>query len=257
LRCKSTFDIATHSHHKTGTIPDARKDSRAPIPPRYTPPVRRILSVIWYWFIIVVVKNGFYRLTGGIKSYGSKNVPRIGPVLIAPNHVSNLDPPATAVMCPRMLRFMAKEELFHPKIVGKAIASVGAFPVRRGEGDTEAIRFAISCLQEGEAVLVFPEGTRGDGVTLGEVNKGVSVFAKRSGAAVVPVALIGTAQKWPRGSKKPKWGKVIVAFGEPFTYADTATCETEKENREAFSAEWQRQILELCNRHGMPLKAAE
>jgi 1-acyl-sn-glycerol-3-phosphate acyltransferase len=155
-----------------------------------------------------------------------------------------------------MLRFMAKEELFHPRALGRLIASVGAFPVRRGEGDTEAIRLAISHLQNGEAVLVFPEGTRGDGETLGSVNLGVSVFAKRSGAQVVPVALIGTARKWPRGSKVPKWGRVVVAFGEPFTYAQTAVHDNERENREAFTAEWKRQIVEMSGRHGATLKSA-
>ena len=83
----------------------------------------------------------------------------------------------------------------------------------------------------------------------------MSVFAKRSGAAVVPVALIGTAQKWPRGAKGPKWGRVTVVFGEPYTYEQTAVHATEKENREAFSAEWERQIVEMCAKHGMPLKA--
>ena len=211
---------------------------------------------IWYWIVIQIVKFGFYWPTGGIKCYGKRNVPRKGAVLIAPNHVSNLDPPATAVMCPRMLRFMAKEELFHPKFFGRLISSVGAFPVRRGEGDTEAIRLAIGCLQEGQAVLVFPEGTRGDGETLGAVNPGVSVFAKRSGAAVVPVALIGTARKWPRGSKMPKWGRIVVEFGTPYTYAQTAIHPNERENREAFTAEWRRQVVEMCARHGVRLKSA-
>lgn len=218
--------------------------------------MRRALAVSWYWIVIQIVKFGFYQLTGGIKSYGRRNVPRRGPVLIAPNHVSNLDPPATAVMCPRMLRFMAKEELFHPRFFGRLISSVGAFPVRRGEGDTEAIRFAVGRLKEGEAVLIFPEGTRGDGEALGPVNPGVSVFAKRSGAAVVPVALVGTCRKWPRGSKVPKWGRVVVEFGTPFTYAQTAVHAGERENREAFTAEWRRQVAEMCARHGMKLKTA-
>src|SRR5438309_1676351 len=74
---------------------------------------------------------------------GRKNVPDSGPLIVAPNHMSNLDPFAVACGTNRHLRFMAKEELFHSKFVGGLIGSLGAFPVKRGESDTEAIRKAM------------------------------------------------------------------------------------------------------------------
>src|SRR5436190_23431548 len=113
----------------------------------------------WYAFILRLVRNGFFRLTtGGLRSVGEENIPKTGAVIFAPNHVSNLDPPAVACGTnKRQLAFMAKEELFKG-LFGKLIASVGAYPVKRGEGDTESIRRRIELLEQGRAVLVFPEG---------------------------------------------------------------------------------------------------
>jgi 1-acyl-sn-glycerol-3-phosphate acyltransferase len=116
----------------------------------------------WYAFVLRLVRNGFFRLiTGGLRSIGEENIPKTGGVIFAPNHISNLDPPAVACGTnKRQLAFMAKEELFKG-LFGKIIASVGAYPVKRGESDTESIRKTMALLDEGRAVLVFPEGTRG------------------------------------------------------------------------------------------------
>src|SRR5436190_18063312 len=156
----------------------------------------------WYAFVLRLVRNGFFRLvTGGLRSIGEENIPKTGAVIFAPNHVSNLDPPAIACGTnKRQLAFMAKEELFKGPF-GKLIASVGAFPVRRGEGDTEAIRKTIALLEEGRAVLVFPEGTRGDGKQLGPINRGVAMLAKRTNATVLPIGVVGTHVVAPKGGK--------------------------------------------------------
>jgi len=207
---------------------------------------------VWYHFILNLARIAFFFL-GGLKSVGRKNVPPKGPTIIAPYHVSHLDPPAVACATNRPLRFMAKEELFHHKLFGKFIGSVGAFPVKRGEGDTEAIRVAIAALNKGEAVLIFPEGQRGDGQHLQPINRGVSMLAKRTGAKIVPVGVIGTHFAWPRGSKL-KRHKIIVAYGAPFTYEECAKGANEKENRELFAQELQNRIARLCAQHGLNLK---
>jgi len=210
------------------------------------------VKYLWYHFILNLARIAFFFL-GGLKSVGGKNVPRKGPTIIAPYHVSHLEPPAVACATNRPLRFMAKEELFRNKLFGKFIASLGAFPVKRGEGDTEAIRLAIAALQNGEAVLIFPEGQRGDGEHLQPVNRGVAMLAKRTGAKVVPVGIVGTHIAWPRGSKL-KRHRITVAYGEPFTYDECAKGANERENRELFALELQNRIARLCEENGLSLK---
>src|ERR1019366_8096288 len=194
----------------------------------------------------------YFGSKGGVEGVGQKQVPKNGATILAPIHLSNLDPPAVASVCPRQLRFMGKHELFKG-FFGWAIASVGAFPVRRGENDTDAIRKALDILGSGQALLIFPEGERGDGKHLGQINRGIAMLAKRSGAQVVPTAIVGTHAMLPRGAKGAKRGHVRVVFGEPFTYASVAEGSSSK-GREAFAAELERRLLEVCAAHGLELE---
>jgi 1-acyl-sn-glycerol-3-phosphate acyltransferase len=208
----------------------------------------------WYAIVRFLVKHLYFGTHGGMRSVGQENVPKTGPVLIAPVHLSHLDPPAVACGMRRRLRFMAKEELFHHRLFGKLIFSLGAFPVRRGETDTESIRKAIALLEEGEVLLMFPEGTRGDGESIQEMTRGVAMLAKRTKAAVVPVGIIGTNVVMPRGKSKGDKHLVTLAYGKPFTYEAIATGSNERQNREMFASELQKRIVALCTEHGMPLK---
>ncbi len=211
----------------------------------------------WYALVLRLVRNLFFKLvTGGISSLGEENLPADGPMLIAPNHVSNLDPPAVACGTnKRQFKFMAKEELFKG-LFGKIISSVGAYPVKRGEGDTESIRKTLQFLEEGRGVLVFPEGSRGDGVTLGPINRGVMMLAKRSDAPVIPTAVIGTNVVLPKGAKKLKRHRILIVYGSPFKYSEVATGASEKENRELFARELASRIVKLCSEHGLPLRTS-
>lgn len=212
---------------------------------------------LWYAFVRTTVRNLFFKLrTGGLRSVGEKNVPMEGGIIVAPNHLSHLDPPSVACGMKRQLTFMAKEELFRG-IFGKIIRSLGAFPVRRGETDTESIRKSIEFLNEGRALLVFPEGTRGDGKHLLPINRGVAMLAKRTGVPVVPVGIVGSHLILPKGQKKIKRHCLTLVYGEPFTYASVAVHASEKENREAFSQELARRIVALCASEGLNLGMPE
>jgi len=209
----------------------------------------------WFSFIRWCARNLFFRPFGGIKTFGAENIPLDGPILIAPNHVSHLDPPICAcAQNRRQLTFMAKEELFSSKAFGWLIRSLGAFPIRRGESDMESIRNAIGLLEEGRAMLVFPEGARGDGKTLGKFNAGPAMLAKRTGAKVVPVGIVGTHLAWPSGKSKPMRHPMTVAFGIPFTYEEVASGANEKENRELFNSRLAQNIQDLCKENGLDLK---
>lgn len=150
---------------------------------------------------------------------------------------------------------MAKEELFDHKLFGWLIGKMGAFPIKRGAADTEAVRFTMQVLEAGHSLIVFPEGTRSDGVTMLPIERGVAMLAKKTGVPVVPVGVCGTQMLMPRGRKGIRKQHVTVAFGKPFTYAEVATGANEKENRELFAKELERRILEQCVRGGIPLKS--
>lgn len=205
----------------------------------------------WYWFVRNLARVVGFQLTGGLRIEGLEHVPATGPVIVAPNHVSHLDPPIVACSVRRKVAFMAKEELFRNPLFGGLIRSLNAFPVRRGEGDTEAIRKTLERLEAGELVLVFPEGTRGDGRSLGPFNRGVGMLAKRSGATVVPAGIAGTQRKLPRGGG-PRFARCSIVFGPPLDYR-TFEEEDRKNARDLFAEALRTSVEEAARRAGLPL----
>ncbi len=242
--------------HQARILPNA--GGRAILRPVSAPantPKTRVWKPIWLWYALIagIARRIFFASKGGLTIVGKNNVPAHGAAIIAPIHLSNLDPPAVASASRRHLRFMAKSELFKG-IFGWGIRSTGAFPVRRGENDTEAVRAAIEILNDGQVLLLFPEGERGDGKHLGPINRGIAMLAKRTGAPIVPTAIVGTHAMLPKGAKGTKRGHVTVAFGEPFTYAEVAKGSS-SEARDAFAAELERRLLEICKANGLELEA--
>lgn len=159
-------------------------------------------------------------------------VPATGPVLLVSNHVSMLDPPLVGGAAPRPLVFMAKEELFRIPLFGRLIRALNARPVRRDGSDMRALKAALAVLAEGHAVLVFPEGTRGEeGGTLREGKPGVGMLAVLSGAPVVPVFVSGSGAALPRGRALPRPTKVRVSFGPPLTFKSEGKNERRNQGR--------------------------
>lgn len=209
-------------------------------------------STSWFRFAGWFCRTFFFNLWGGLEVRNAKNVPNDGPVLVAPVHLSHFDPPLVGSVSPRKLHFMAKKELFFFPL-GPLIKSLGAFPVSRGEGDSAAIRITLSELEKGAAILIFPEGTRGDGITLGKIQLGLAMIAKKSGAKILPVGINGTQKMLPKGRTVPKRARLIVSFGEPFTYDEIATSQNERENRQAFVDELTNRLLAACDSAGLQL----
>lgn len=145
---------------------------------------------------------------------GDEHVPRSGAVLLAGNHTGFLDGPLVYVVSPRSATFLAKAELFVGPLA-RPLGWLGQVPVRRGRPDRAALRAGLEVLSGGGALGVFPEGTRGTG-NLDEISDGLAYLALRSGAPVVPFAVLGTERALPKGARLPRFrAPVTVVFGRP------------------------------------------
>ncbi len=153
---------------------------------------------------------------------GLENVPRRGALIIASNHLHNFDPEVVGAVIPRNVFFMAKKELFTVRVVGGFIRFFGAFPVDRGAADRAALRYAVHLVEDGEALLMFPEGTRSVTGKIEKVLAGAAFVAMRTGAPVLPVAVTGTEslpfdeKAAAAGRRRRGRARVTVTFGKPF-----------------------------------------
>jgi 1-acyl-sn-glycerol-3-phosphate acyltransferase len=149
---------------------------------------------------------------------GQEHVPESGPVILAPNHVSYLDPVVVGIAVTRRVHFMAKKELFRNPLLGWFLRGLQAYPVTRERVDPSTLKRTLSLLASGQTVLMFPEGTRGDGRALRPAKPGIAVVAARSGAVVVPVFHWGTERVMPRGCRRVRRAPVRVRFGPPLIF---------------------------------------
>lgn len=149
---------------------------------------------------------------------GQRHVPLRGPVLVASNHLSHLDPPLVGTAIPRLAQNMAKRELFSIKILDWYMRSIGTVIVNRGKGK-QALLTAIEYLKLGACMLIFPEGTRSLTGQLGQGHTGAIVMALRTGCTVVPAAIIGSDQAMRKGTKGIRSHQITVRFGEGYKLA--------------------------------------
>jgi 1-acyl-sn-glycerol-3-phosphate acyltransferase len=152
-----------------------------------------------------------------LRVLGMENIPREGPVVLAMNHFSWVDPPCFGAASPRIVRFLAKAEAHHVPGLGALIRSFGTLSVRRGESDREAVRLMRQVLKDGEVLGLFVEGTRQTNGRLGAVQPGAAMAALQEDAPVVCGAIEGS-QHW-----KP-WNlhQCTVKWGEPIRFEGLA-----------------------------------
>ena len=151
----------------------------------------RGVNPIVYWLVRGVIQP-FFHLYFRMSRIGREHIPQEGPVILASNHRSFLDPFVIGTMVRRPVYYMAKKELFKNRFVSWILSSLGAFPINRGAGDQDAMGTARELLERGEAVLIFPEGTRVRPGPLGRPKRGVGRLALETGAPVVPIAVFGS-----------------------------------------------------------------
>ncbi len=167
---------------------------------------------------------------------GTENVPLTGPLIVACNHVSYMDPVALGVACPRSLAYMAKVELFRMPLLGQLITALGAYPVERERSARAAIKRSVQLLRSGGAVGIFPQGTRVRDSNA-KAHTGVALLALLSGAPVLPACVVGSAQA-------ARLGQIKVAFGTPIAFVDSSNdCPKEKASREEL-ANWTSMVMD-------------
>jgi 1-acyl-sn-glycerol-3-phosphate acyltransferase len=161
------------------------------------------------WLVGRPFFGALVRTFAPLRHYGTERVPRHGPVVLCFNHFSWLDPWAIGSVTPRTAYYVAKEEAHANRFIGPFIRIFGTLPVRRGESDREAVRLMREVVRRGDALGMFPEGTRQQRVP-GEVKPGAAMIAVQEAVPVVCAAIHGT-QDWRLGNFHP----VSIAFGEP------------------------------------------
>jgi 1-acyl-sn-glycerol-3-phosphate acyltransferase len=151
----------------------------------------RGVNPLVYWLARAVLQP-FFHLYFRMSRIGREHIPAEGPVILAANHRSFLDPFVIGCMVRRPCYFMAKKELFSNRFTGWLLNALGAFPIDRGNADSDAMATAREILERGDVVVIFPEGTRTRPGGLGRPRRGVGRLALETGAPVVPIAVIGT-----------------------------------------------------------------
>ena len=154
------------------------------------------------------------KIAAPLRVYGADRMPMSGGLVVAANHFSWVDPPALGASSPRTLYFMAKIEAHGVPGLGQLMRSFGAFAVRRGESDRDAVRTMRQVVRDGHALGLFVEGTRQTSGEPGPVQPGAAMVAINENVPVIPVAIHGS-QMWRPGNFHP----VSIAWGQPLHFA--------------------------------------
>src|SRR3954471_10450308 len=155
-----------------------------------------------------------------VARHGREHIPKRGPVILAANHRSFLDPFVVGICMRRPVYFVAKQELFAKRWQGWLLNRLGAFPIKRGESDEESMQTALGVLARGGALVIFPEGTRHRTGPLHRPKRGVGRLALETGAPVVPIAILGSEHARRGWRIRPVW--VRVRCGRPLTFPRVA-----------------------------------
>ena len=197
-------------HHKKPAVPAAATTSH---------PIwwgRWLYAVLWVLCRTLGVSLLGFRLGK------AGRLPRYGGLLVLSSHQSHLDPLLLGLATDRRLSSLARSSLFTFGPFGRVITALDAVPIDRNASAVKAMKTVISRLRGGAAVIVFPEGTRTETGSLGEIKSGFALLAKRAGVPIAPVAIVGAFECWPRFRLLPRPGRIRLEFGEVISAAEVA-----------------------------------
>jgi 1-acyl-sn-glycerol-3-phosphate acyltransferase len=175
---------------------------------------RSLISCFWYALLKRSLQLAAV-LAYRVRYSGRENIPAEGGVLVVSNHQSHLDPPLVGIGCPRQMNYLARETLFRFAPFGWLLRSVGSIPLDRDGVGLGGIKESLKRLKRGEVVVIFPEGTRTRDGEIGPFRPGFTALAVRAKAAILPMAIDGAFEAFPRTRKFPGPGRIRVHFGEP------------------------------------------
>ena len=180
-----------------------------------------------------IVTNVWYRLMQSfcqlgavvcfrVRCRGSAVVPETGATILLCNHQSHLDPILVGAACHRRMHFMARSSLFKFAPLGWLIGSLGAIAIDRDGSGLSGLKETLRALKHDELVMIFPEGTRSPNGELQPLKSGFCTLAKRTRTRLVPMALDGAFDAWPRWRKYPLPGRVCIEFGAAISSEEIA-----------------------------------
>jgi len=151
---------------------------------------------------------------------GSENLITEGPALIAANHLSYLDPPLIGSVLGRDIFYLARKTLFDAPLLGWLLPRLNVIPVDRDGADMTAIKVVIRMVKQGNATIIFPEGTRSMDGNIQPARAGLGLIIAKTMAPVVPIRIIGSYEAWPKGAKLPRSSKVRIVIGKPIRFSN-------------------------------------
>ncbi len=180
------------------------------------------------WCFFRVVFAGYFRW----RVYHPERVPLCGPVILAANHASFIDPPLVGAGLRREINYLARESLFRFPVVGATLRAVNSVPVDRDGGGAAGLKAILGRLLAGGGIILFPEGTRTRDGRLQPARSGIGLTVIRSGAPVVPVRVFGTFEAYGRHLKFPRPHPIAVKYGQAMLFealrAEAKSCSKER-----------------------------
>jgi 1-acyl-sn-glycerol-3-phosphate acyltransferase len=189
-------------------------------------PSATLFERVWY-FIAKNATRIIWHLVYRVRIAGREHIPKEGSALVVANHQSHFDPPCIGSSIPRQSNFFARKTLFDHKIFGAAIHALGAVPIDQEGSAISGVKETLRRLKKGGIVVVFPEGARTPDGEMKEFLPGFATLAVRSKSPIVPAAIAGAYECFPRGQKWPGFGRLAVVFGEPIPAE--VVCELDEE----------------------------
>ena len=202
----------------------------------HTPFGRGLYAVLWVLCRTLAVSLFGFRVRF------AEPLPAAGGLLVLSSHQSHLDPLLLGLATDRRMSSLARSSLYAFKPFGAVITALDAVPIDRTTSAVTAMKLVIERLVRGAAVIIFPEGTRTADGQLGEFKNGFGLIAKRAGVPVVPVAIVGAFECWPRTRLFPRPGRIRLEFGKILTAAEVAALD-------------ERQIFDVCTQRLRELDA--
>jgi 1-acyl-sn-glycerol-3-phosphate acyltransferase len=161
--------------------------------------------------LLLGLAKGWFRL----EVRGRANVPASGPFVVTPVHRSNLDFLLVSTIRPQRMRYMGKASIWKYPRLGRFFSMLGAFPVHRGTADRESLRTCLRIIENGEPLVMFPEGTRREGPVVEDLFDGPAFVAARTGAPLLPIGIGGSSEAMPLGARFVRPHKVVLVIGPP------------------------------------------